>query len=830
MHDVFISFAFEDQKQVERIVNTLTSKYNISCWICTRDIDAGVYYKDIIPNAIDEATVVVFIQSSNSIESKDVTQEIGIAFQENKIIIPFKLDKTRLKKSFRYNLEGVDYIDATIPTFDERIDELAISICRILNRPLNLRERSNTVTETNTYALVNKIPQARNIFVGRENYISDIENFFKTGKRVLFLEGIGGIGKSECAKQYAVASRNRYDTIIFASYSDSIRDLVCSPNTIEINGFFERPGETEDELFDRKIRIFRSLATDRTLLIIDNFDVDTDPDLEYFLQGSHHVIFTTRNSHAGYDSIKIDAISDSNTLLDLFEKNYGEQLSDNDKPYLLQLFSLVGNHTYAIELLAKQMEVDFSSGKELLEKFNEGTFASSTEKIDGRSGLDTAFGHIRSLFKINNLSKDENQILRELSLCDIHGIPAAYFFKWTGSDDSKENIRNLIHRSLVRKEFGEIGQKLALHPLIREVILADDSLRPTAENCRYFLNKMTDDLCQSWYTPVKNNMAIADCVMSIADYFTPFRFNQDDSDLFYIWVTIPSFLWQVGRFDDSIRLGHTVYNTCYNICGEASMMTGFAAKTLGGCYFNSWRIKESIYWYKEGLRCMRLADTGDNECLASVCVKVARCYTWEYERDFEKAEKLFQESLEIRKNLKERVERGEILYNFEERLPDTVDTVNFHMADTYFEMGRMYQLQGKYELAIKYAIMHEEILLRADKNNLSGLAYSAYDKGICYYHLGLQKQESKEENKASEYFNLAIDELTKALSLNMKMRGSIAVDTIDNESALGDVYAAFGSRDKALQYYNEAVVMTEKLLGKDCDKMEELKQKIDMLG
>ena len=32
-HDVFISFSFKDQAIVDRIVNQLTGKYRILCWI-----------------------------------------------------------------------------------------------------------------------------------------------------------------------------------------------------------------------------------------------------------------------------------------------------------------------------------------------------------------------------------------------------------------------------------------------------------------------------------------------------------------------------------------------------------------------------------------------------------------------------------------------------------------------------------------------------------------------------------------------------------------------------------------------------------------------------
>lgn len=106
-HDVFISFSFADQKTAEDIVNILTSKYGISCWICTRDIDGGDYYKDLIPEAIDAAQVVVFIQSSHAVESKEIPKEIGMAFDADKTIIPFRVDNAKLTGKLRYDLYGV---------------------------------------------------------------------------------------------------------------------------------------------------------------------------------------------------------------------------------------------------------------------------------------------------------------------------------------------------------------------------------------------------------------------------------------------------------------------------------------------------------------------------------------------------------------------------------------------------------------------------------------------------------------------------------------------------------------------------------------------------
>ena len=110
----------------------MTSQYGFSCWICTRDIDGGKRYKALIPRAIDEARAVVFIQSENALASKEIPKEIGMAFDADKTIIPFKLDQAQPQGDLRYDLYGVEYIDATIPTKEQRIYELAKAISKAI--------------------------------------------------------------------------------------------------------------------------------------------------------------------------------------------------------------------------------------------------------------------------------------------------------------------------------------------------------------------------------------------------------------------------------------------------------------------------------------------------------------------------------------------------------------------------------------------------------------------------------------------------------------------------------------------------------------------------
>ena len=74
--------------------------------------------------------------------------------------------------------------------------------------------------------LISNIPTPKEFFIGRDAEIKDIHARLQQSP-VLFLHGIGGIGKSELAKQYAKKYGSEYDTVIFAPYVTDIVSLHC---------------------------------------------------------------------------------------------------------------------------------------------------------------------------------------------------------------------------------------------------------------------------------------------------------------------------------------------------------------------------------------------------------------------------------------------------------------------------------------------------------------------------------------------------------------------------------------------------------------------------
>lgn len=677
---------------------------------------------------------------------------------------------------------------------------------------------SGQTERTNPYRLINKLPLVREVFEGRDDLLDTIHQFFQEGKRILFLEGIGGIGKSEVAKNFAIRHKNDYDNILFCSYTSSIRDLVCSPYIIEIEGFRERENEPRNVLFQRKLQVLRTLMGARTLLIIDNYNVNQDPDFSTFTEGSFSLLLTTQSAHPGFPSLPVEAIPSEDVKLNVFEKYYGFPISEEDKPFVKEMIRYVSSHTYAIELLAKQMAVSFYSGEKMLTMLKNRTFANSgMEPIPEPQGSGTAWYHICNIFHISVLNEKEQDILRCLFLMGPPGVKASLFLNWIGMNSFEPIINSLIRRHWIRREE---EQRINLHPLVSEVVFY--VLKPTIPNCRDFLYRFAQFSFHFWLQNYKINLEIGENILFILNYFSPL-----DGAEFLLFEPLCSALWQIGKFDDAISFCHQLLQTTISYWGEYSMEAGFVAKALGGCYFNSGQLLESIPWYQKGLDYMVATDREESEDLAMSLEKVGRCYTWEGNQDFEKAESLLQKSLQIRKRLLEKLCQGDTLTCFAEYY-QKYDThvANQFIGECYMEIGRLYQAMGNWDKALRYAMQYKKNIQDFYPNNKLGLAYAFYDEGICHYHRGIEFQKIGDNKGATVQWNQAIDLFHHALSINLQHRGGIAIDSIDVQEALADTYFIQKKVDQAADSYRSAQHMAEILLGKHSLRTQTIEEKL----
>ena len=330
--------------------------------------------------------------------------------------------------------------------------------------------------------LVTTLPTPKDFFIGRDAEIEDIHARLQQSP-VLFLHGIGGIGKSELAKQYAKKYRSEYDTVVFAPYIADIVSMIADDTYVHINHFERFEDDKIEDYYERKLQKLKVLIADnsnRILLIVDNLDTSEDKNIKLLFELGCRILITSRVDMEAIfkrPQMAIKGMSDLAFAHELFEHYY--HFSDDEVDDVNTIINLVQGHTLAIELIAKQVDAEWSTIQEIRKKLENGGLSSiGNEAIDNAKDdvatQDSAYGHIKALFDLSIFEKKEKDnelyVLANLSLIPFAGIQRKLLADWCDLDHhgGKNCINELIKSGWIQRN----GENISLHPLIAEVAIA----------------------------------------------------------------------------------------------------------------------------------------------------------------------------------------------------------------------------------------------------------------------------------------------------------------------------------------------------------------------
>ena len=338
--------------------------------------------------------------------------------------------------------------------------------------------------------LVDNFQYNSSYFTGRQKELREIEDILSKDQLV-FLSGIGGIGKTELAKYYAYVYREKYDTVSFCIYEKDIKTLVN--NEIIINKISIDEEEKEEEYYKRKIEILRKNVTEKDLIIIDNFDTDYDEELERLLSCPCKFIITTRMDFRDYNYKQLNIRSiDEYEIINLFNNYNDIDYSDDEMAAIEKLIRYVEYHTMTIELIAKYLRVSEVSPEYLYDKFMERAGMTGTEDIRVKQRKDKKLRsqnvneHIGILFDISDFNSAQREIMGSLSLFDGIRISKSRFEEICRVEDINSLLDNLIKRGWI--QYNDKNGKISLHQVIQDMSYKD--LSPNAENCPKIVSGM----------------------------------------------------------------------------------------------------------------------------------------------------------------------------------------------------------------------------------------------------------------------------------------------------------------------------------------------------
>ena len=417
------------------------------------------------------------------------------AFEQNKeYILPIKLDNTEIPGI----LKTIGYVDARKTPLEKIVDMLLDKLGKPSTEHLRSSHPSDKsvgveaprqkVVENFPVKTYNQTTYLQTKFVGRDKKIRElVDELCTPEQKILFIEGMGGIGKSALIKKTLEKKevKARYSNVIFLNYTSSLVTTINDEDFIE--NFSRKKNENDIQFFKRKLDALKKATNENTLIVVDNFNTDTCDFFDTFIKGPYSVVFTSRNKHnnLGYTCKTIEEIKEPAKLREIFY-HYCTKVKPNAETDAVvnEILILIVNHTLTVELLAKQIQENPMTIKEMLtvienegfsEKYNTKYYLN--EDPEERAMLE----HILHIFKVaeDSFSLQEKIVLENLTLIPHKGISETEFYQLVNVKDINNVISKLERHGWVQKRFVNEKPFISMHPVINEVITFN--FQPTAK-------------------------------------------------------------------------------------------------------------------------------------------------------------------------------------------------------------------------------------------------------------------------------------------------------------------------------------------------------------
>ena len=632
-------------------------------------------------------------------------------------------------------------------------------------------------------------------FVGREQELEEIAARFET-ERIVVLSGLGGMGKTELAIYFA--HKRWRGNSYFVRFRKDFFHTIVDEIAFGIPGY-SRESKSEQQIFAETMAAL-SRCSKNDLLIIDNADEVNFSALRRELSKLPlRVLVTTRQDVPNAVAVRV-------LERDALYKVFRNQDADILREDMDALITAVEGHTLTVDMMARTMRPGRRSAtaKQLLAALHGHNLSGSftRDEID-YTGSRRINEHLRVVFRVAELTEDEQQLLRYATLLPPEGIDDGLFLSVFDEPGEKVNVLDkLIDTGWLLQEEG----LLKIHPVIRIVCLED--LRPTGESCEAFLEAV-----RAQYDPMRYDLTR---YTQMAALFTEASTILEDQNGY--WANVAGHLWNelsepqkaldcnlrsVVKSEvhqpDSANLASAYSNTgyTYSILGDYGRALEYKLKALairervfppdhpdlaitydstGSTYSELGDHEKALEYKLKALAIREKILSGDHPDLARSYNNVGMTYG--NLGDHHKALEYLRKALEIR----ERVLPGD----------------HPNLALSYNNVGYAYGNLGDHRKALEYKLRALEIRKRVLSPDHPDLAASYNNVGSTYSDLG-------DYGKALEY-------QLKALSIQETALPPEHPVFVQSYGSIGNIYSDIGDHEKALQYYLKAMKTAEKAL------------------
>ena len=318
----------------------------------------------------------------------------------------------------------------------------------VMNR--SVAEEAVTVISAGVPIASPPLPESE--FIGRKDLMSAALKTFQSGCGKLAICGMGGIGKTEFARQLfrRLLLLKQYRQVAFVQYHLSLENSLVSA--------FPSLGDQGNLRSARQL-----LEEPGTLLVLDQ--ADSAPDLQVLSSFECDILLTTRSERIeGFTTLSLPGLTAAEGEALFLHHHPG---AAGESPFVRKLCSLIAGHPLAIILFARVCHIRFWTVRHLYEQLNAHGLSGIRYVNEGAVlRISDVFAQV---YQLARLPREQGQLLTLLSL-----LPYRFWLP-------EELLRYAEDISPDREELADLCQILcdlgflmrgasgyAIHPLISE--------------------------------------------------------------------------------------------------------------------------------------------------------------------------------------------------------------------------------------------------------------------------------------------------------------------------------------------------------------------------
>lgn len=615
------------------------------------------------------------------------------------------------------------------------------------------------------YRLLGSYQAPEEPFVGREDYLAQIERQMAAKNGPVILYGIGGIGKTALARAYIRRHEARYDAVLFLSYNTGIQAMVCDDCRLAIKNlrYSADKYENKNRYFKEKIRILTEIAERiRLLIVVDDCNTENDRKMEALFAVPCDFLVTTRVNPVlwGYDTgIRVRELGTEEEWTQFIRLYQKKELTGQEWEELRSYRKKVNGHTLLMAMRIHEERQEIAAEK------------------NGNTEIAMPGEIAEDFFARFSMKRAEKQAMRELSIMPVQGIGEDFYLQI--SQVRKQSVDWLADHLLIRREpSGSDGSAvLSLHPLIAEA--ARKIFAPTMENCQKLIQGLHHKVYNGWNRTYQQNQALEPYVFALLE-----AFPEPEGWLSRQMEEMVTLLWIQGYYEEAESYCLKIVEAAERYYGKIHQTTGEMYLRLAAVYHNSLDFKRAEAWYWRGYEVInqcRPFDIRYHYVRSLAFLKISRIYR--FQGDYQKALEACEESIRCAEQFG--ISVGD------RAIPPWDGSWERHYHYTLLDKAKILLELGRTAEAEEIGLRGKQYMLERREKTGESFGGNEFDSLLAEIHM-----KRKEFAKAEKLCRDIVEQAEE-------YRGRYYKYTLSNREQLADVYRGMGKCAEALDEYEK---------------------------